>query len=562
MFLQEVRDNLASLNQSVVRLEKEPNNMELLQEIMRLSHSSKSVAASVGFTSTSDLFHALEDIFDAARTGTFAVTNEMTDLCFQALDAIEQSLKTIEQTGQETDCSSAIQALRDAFTHVQDTQNQSIPSPQGASPSPAAPSTDHQPSFSKINYIRVETEKVDRITNLAGELTLLHQQLRRAQMDGANTQPHIENLDHLVQELTYQSIEMRLVPLEQAFAQLPRLVRDMAKSQNKQVRFSMEGIESNLDKSLVDHLLAPITHMLRNAVDHGIETADVRSKAGKSAEGVIRLIVERSQGFARVTVEDDGNRIDVQHLKDIAAKRGFTSSELQDITESTILDLLCSARFSSTEEVSALSGRGVGLSAVRQSAQALGGQFTLTHSETGKRFTLSLPLNLSIIQALLITVDDRQYALPLIHVQRLLTLPQEEIRTALGEPAAVIDGATVPLIVLSELFAPHTTELASALPVTPEPQTQNSQTDKVSRNIHTHDRPIILVASQENTIGLIVDGLVGKAEIMVKPVTRVIRDIEYFAGSTILADGHVALILDVPSLIRAKEHSFISSPIR
>ena len=449
MFLQEVRENLAELNKLMVQLEKEPDNTAILQEILRLSHSSKSIAAAVEYQSTSDLFHALEDVFDAARNGKLAVTSDLTDTCFAAFDHIEASLNSIKKQQKELDCTEITTKILEASKA---TDGKTVEKHVSSEQKMEEDFMEHN-----FNHIRVSTSKIDAITNLAGELTMFKQQMR-TMTKSLTVERLFEDLERLVDELNFQAIDMRLVSLNQAFVRFPRLVRDLARKQGKEIRLEMEGIDIELDKTLVDHLSAPMLHLIRNAVDHGIESPEDRKKAKKNAEGTIRIKVERKEGFARVTVEDDGALIDTEKIKQKAMEHGFAKDRIEAVTEETVLDLLCDPQFSSKDDVSKVSGRGVGLSSVLENVSALGGQLSLNQEEGIKRFTLSLPLQLSIIQALLLEVSGQTYALPLVHVKRLISIPTSDIQMTLGQIATAIDGEDVPLINLNTIFSKEDTK--------------------------------------------------------------------------------------------------------
>ena len=327
MYLQEMRDNLAQLNRHVVQLEKEPGNVPLLQEIMRLSHSSKGSSNAMGFKSTATLFHALEDVFEAARKGNLSVSKEHITLCLKAFDLIDASFTSIEKTKNEQNCTAMAEAVRAIVTQ------QIAAGPTVATPSVTAPVATALPDTGTIDFIRVGTEKIEKLTNLAGEFALLRQ--RTMTLKDPKLAPIIEQLDRLVDDLTFYASDIRLVPLEQAFARFPRLIRDLATSQGKNIRFEMTGTDVELDKTLVDHLVSPLIHLLRNAIDHGIESPEERTKQNKNPEGIIRLTVEREQGFARVSVEDDGEPIDLAHLKEIAKTKGISEETLQGLIPTT-----------------------------------------------------------------------------------------------------------------------------------------------------------------------------------------------------------------------------------
>ncbi len=445
----------------------------------------------------------------------------MVTLCLSSLDRAEASFASITKNRKELPCGDVATTLRAALLTAAKT-------PAAAAAGAQAQAED-DPSLTQVDFIRVNTDTVDALTNLAGEFALFAQRLKT--LAPPALAPQCEQLQKLVNDLAFFTGEVRLVPLEQAFARFPRLVRDLAQTQKKDIRFDMSGTDVELDKTLVDHLASPLIHLLRNAVDHGIETPEERAAKQKPKEGSIRLTVERQQGFVRVTVADDGAPLDLAALKKIGKAKGFTDEQMAHITQENILDLLSLPGFSSSATVSDVSGRGVGLSAVREAAKTLGGQLTLAQDANGKRFTLSLPLQLSIIPAMIIGVAGESYALPLVHVRRLLLLPRTEIKGELGTPAVIVSGTDVPLLDLRSLFG-----LPAATP-----------SSHVS---------IVLTESDRGTTGLLVDRVEGKAELAVKPVPEALRTCPLYTGSAILGSGRVALILDAGNLAREQERRF------
>jgi len=525
LFLQEMRDNCAGMNQKLVALEKKPTDAGLIAEIMRLSHSCKGAAATMGFEKTAEFCHAMEDVFDAVRKGGLVVTPAVIDVCLQGIDTVDACLTQIEKDGKELTEFAALSPLQVILR-----------ANANASPSPATPVaaevTDQLQDIdrmSQVPHIRVESKKLDTLLELAGELSVLRLQFSSAAKDSSQNAvflPLLDRFARLADDLTYQVTQSRLIPLDQVFARFPRLVRDLSRSQGKQIEFVMEGTGIDLDKTLVDHLTTPLIHLLRNAVDHGIESPEIRKKKGKSAQATIAVRVRREQGYAVITVEDDGQQIELSEIKRIAAERGFTAEEIAEIRQETLLDFLCNARFSSTKNISMVSGRGVGLSAVRDTVKELGGHLRLEQDAAGKRFILLLPLQLSVIRAIMVNVQGSTYGLPFVHIRRLLQVTPADIRTSLEQEVTVIDGEDVPVLRLGRVFAPKAKPAAA------------------EELLH-----LLLTDTGEGTVALCVDAVIGNEEVMVKPVSETLHTGHYFSGHTVLADGKVALIVDIPALV-------------
>lgn len=520
-----MHENSAQLSAHIIALEKNPDDKELITEMMRASHSCKGLCSTMNYTATAELCHVLEDIFDGARNDTVSINSNVIDICLESIDALDASIKNIEKNNEELTEFEVLSELLNVTNAKTKPKNIST---KKTSETPVK-EVPEESIVSEISHVRVATKKLDTLLDLAGELSLLKLQFAMTEQgnDSMDTASFIEQFGRLTESLTYNIVESRLIPLEQAFMQFPRMVRDLSKGQGKEVELTMTGVDLELDKTLVDHLSTPLIHILRNAVDHGIEKKEEREKEGKSAKGTISITVKREHGFAVVIIEDDGKLISFPDVRNIAKTRGFSDEELSAISDDSLLNILCDPRFSSSTEITETSGRGVGLSAVKETVQSLGGQFTLTQNNNKKQFTLSLPLQLSIIRALLVEANEETYALPFVHVRRLLRVPTEEILSTLGQPSIIIDGEDVPLISLCETFS-------------------KKKQEKLGASIQ-----VVLVDYKDGTTGLIVDNIHSNEEIMVKPVADVIKGVECFSGSTILGDGNVAMIIDVFSLLHS-----------
>ncbi|MDB4978441.1 MAG: Signal transduction histidine kinase CheA [Candidatus Peribacteria bacterium] len=520
LFLQECRDNCAAVEEQLLAMERDGVTSNRYAEVMRLCHSCKGAAATMQFVRLTDAFHLLEDVFSAARDGKIALDASAIDMALRSIDALRQSLVYVEENNAEPQ---TIEGLPDLHVLA-----------SGGHTEEAAPAAAEQAvtdELSMLPHIRVDARKLDFLLDLAGELSLLRQQFRTL----ADQPQYVLDLDPLVsrlekntQELLIQVNESRLIPLDQAFARLPRLVRDTARSQLKEVTFTMQGTDISLDKSIVDHLVTPLVHLLRNAVDHGIETPAERLKAGKPEQGTVTLSVRGETGFVVVSVEDDGQAIELNELKKLSKNRGFSDDEIESITEETILDLLCSSRFSSSQTVSMVSGRGVGLSAVKQITDGLGGHLSLVRQAGGKRFELALPLQLSIIPIILVRVGEGVYGVPFVHVDRLLQLSSADTMHMMGKRVLDIEGQPLPVRSLATLLHKDTEAIE-------EP------------------RSVLVLSDGNRRFGIAVDEIIRNQEMMMKPLTSPLRSANLYAGCSPLGDGKIALVLDVPALI---QHAF------
>lgn len=388
----------------------------------------------------------------------------------------------------------------------------------------------------RATTIRVETTRLDRLMELVGELVI--HQTRLAQLYGRVGEvleaEHAElqlGLDEAMQSLAWvsgelrkSSMRVRMVAVGALFNRYPRIVRDLARECGKRVRLEVLGAKTELDKTVVEQIGDPLIHLLRNAVDHGLEAPEDRLAAGKPAEGVITLAAAQQGHHILITIADDGRGIDGERVLAKARERGLLG-ENEQLSEQEMLGLIFRPGFSTAQAVTNLSGRGVGMDVVLSNIQRLGGSVQVS-SEPGRgtRFLIKLPLTLAITKALLVSSGEDTYAIPLASVEETLRLRPEEMRSMQGRTMIQVRGAVLPLLRLSELFAQPT----------PAPDGQ--------------PLPTVVVHDGEKRLALVVEGLIGQQDVVVKSLGDFLGHPPGIGGATILGDGRVALILDIPTL--------------
>lgn len=518
LFLQESADNSVKIAQNLLLAEKSPAPA-VLTELMRLCHSCKGAAATMGYDHTAEFCHQLENVFDAVRTGILILTPAAIDVCLQATNAYDAALLQIEKTKAEPASFPVTQALQELIAGV---TPQPVPLAAGESGNVADTQTSP--------HVRVSSSKLDTLLELSGELAILQQQMRSVRLDplsAATMTPLTDRFEKIADDLRYHVMQSRLIPLEYVFVRFPRLVRETANAQGKKIRFSMRGTDIELDKTLVDHLATPLIHLLRNAVDHGIESSEERRTKGKSEEGSITLTVERSGAFVTITVEDDGMPLNVQDLAKRARALGLPESDIAALREDTILDLLVSGRFSSSESVSMVSGRGVGLSAVHQTLRQLGGTLQLRQDKQRKQFILTLPLRLSVIQTILVRANNQIFGLPFLHIHRILDVQKALVQSSLQEPVISLGGQEVPLVFLEHACSGTRGALRA----------------------EQKDYQVLIAGDGQRRTGLCVDEILRNEEVMVSSVPSALHDIPWLSGCALLGDGSIALIVDIPHVL-------------
>lgn len=388
------------------------------------------------------------------------------------------------------------------------------------------------PKLSEAQTVRISIGHLDSMVNLVGELVIIRSRLEKTARvtDDPDLNEALIAFGQVSAELQHEVMRTRMVPVGNIFNRFPRMVRDLGRDLGKDVALHMSGLEIELDRTVLDEIGDPIVHLLRNAIDHGIESPDERVALGKPARGTVSLAADREREQVRITVTDDGRGMDLDRIWKTAVKRGVADPAARDsYTDAEIFLLTCQAGFSTKEEATAVSGRGVGMDVVKGKIEYLGGTISLhTVPGEGTRVTLLLPLTLAIIQALLIGAGDQVYAMPLAAVDEVLGLDEMTVKTVDGRPVAVLrDGSVVTLQRLDRALGAGEPDV-----VMPD----------------AGDRVVLFHVADE-VRSLAVPRLLGRQEIVIKPLSPLFRGTRGFGGATVLGDGRVALILDPRALV-------------
>nr|WP_242492617.1 chemotaxis protein CheA [Methanolobus psychrotolerans] len=381
-----------------------------------------------------------------------------------------------------------------------------------------------------IQSVRVNIERLDNLMNLVGELIINKIRLNQlaSDLNAKHLDESLANLDRLTNEIQTEVMESRMVPIDQIFSRFPRMIRDLAKSEGKQINLIIEGQEIELDRTVLDEIGDPLVHLLRNAVDHGIEPEEERKKLGKPVAGLVRLAASRQRNSVLIEVEDDGKGMDPANLKDIALKKGIlTREEVDKLSDTDAMNLIFMPGFSGAKTITDVSGRGVGMDAVKTKIESLGGSVKISSvAGQGSIMKLQLPLTVAIIQSLMVTVADETYAIPLSNVVRDVGIKSSDIKTIEGKEVILLRGEVLPLLRLHDVL-----------------ECTKEEEDK--KNLI-----VVVVEKMGSNIGFVVDNLLGQQEVIIKTLdNKLLKNMRGFAGATILGDGSVALILDIASLI-------------
>lgn len=686
IFLDETKEHLQNLNTEILNLEQEPENPDTINEIFRAAHSLKGMAGTMGYKRMQNLTHDMENVFSEVRNGAIKVKGNMIDILFQCLDALEEYLNNIQETGDEgtndneplikllngvldskegeepqeekkepeknqdsedggkkwldikfddtqkrvmtealaqgkkaygmtvkvqESCilkaaraflvfkaleeqgeviisKPSVQDIEDerfdldfsliyisdatlddvlkvvrSVSEIEDAQGAVIEDDQigeitavaesqnavqtevpaegektsagektGQQPAAAPKANEKKSQISKpvVNRtVRVDIEKLDVLMNLVSELIIAKNSLVSASVgDRANggINEHIEYLESVTTNLHESVMKVRMVPIESVVNKFPRMIRDLSKKLDKKMELYMSGEETELDRTVVDEIGDPLMHLLRNAADHGLESAEVRKAKGKPSVGSIFLDAYQDGNNVVIEVRDDGAGINTENVKEKAISKGvITPEQGENMSDQEIINLLFHAGFSTSEVVSDVSGRGVGLDVVKSKIESLSGEVEVKSKiNIGSTWTIRLPLTLAIIQALMVDVGGEKYAISLGSIQTIEDITPADVKTVQNKEVIHLRGIVIPLIRLSEVL------------------------DVPSKKNPEDSMTVVIVKKGDRQSGLVVDELMGQQEIVIKSLGKYITRCKVISGATILGDGEVALILDTNAL--------------
>lgn len=635
MFLEESRENLQSLNENLLELEKQPSNINTIGEIFRVAHTLKGMAATMGFTEMSNLTHKMENILELFKSKELDINTEIITLLFQCLDMLSIMVEDIEEGNIEghdisdlveklhmfsiakdevaissiqsntmekmkfddyewTVIKNAIQSnysiykilvnlakdcliksaraflviknLEDkgeiiktlpivekieeeefdsSFQLVYITQEKpeeikkiitGVSEIEEAIVQPISMENNYKAdeekvqsrqtftNKSKINQsVRVDIHRLDNFMNLVSELVINRTRLEQISNDHRLKDLHesLEQVARITTDLQELVLKIRMLPIERVFNRFPRMVRDLSKDLNKDIELVIQGQDTELDRTVIDELGDPLVHLIRNAVDHGIESKDERIKKGKNPQGIIKMIASQEGNKAIIRIEDDGKGMDPEAIRKKAIEKGI---KVDGLIEEELINLIFHQGFSTNDEVTDISGRGVGMDVVKRKISALGGTISVkSEVGVGSTFIIHLPLTLSIIQALLVKVATETFAISLGFIEKVVSIFPQDIKNHHNGQIFIYRDQAIPIIRVNEKLN---------LPLVEE-----------------EEKYLIIVKVGDRLYGLIVDRLIGQQEIVIKPLGKSLMNMNEYVGATILGNGLVTLILDAAALI-------------
>ncbi len=579
-FITEAKESLEKLDEEFVELEQDPQNTEILKSIFRTMHTLKGTAGFFGFKTLEGIAHFAEDILSKLRDGLVVADEEIIDMLLQAVDHIKAIVAHIEEHKQEpvedtyleflvtlSNFADKVARKAQGGTPSEAPAKEKPPAEEPASPEkepekaaqekaekreePERKEPEKKPEAAEVRpvspepprkeapkappqvtltetHIRVDVKLLDHLMNLAGELVLARNRL--VQLANQKVDPELmqatQTLSLVTTEMQEAIMKTRMQPIGNVFNKFPRIVRDLARSTGKKVNLHIEGADTELDRSIIEAIKDPLTHLVRNSIDHGIEPPEERAQLNKPPVGTLVMRAFHEGGQVIIEIEDDGRGIDTEKVKRKAVEKGLiTPEEAERMSDHEALNLIFKPGFSTAEKVTNISGRGVGMDVVKTNIERLGGSIEIRSVKgAGTTVRIKIPLTLAIVPALIVVSGGERYAIPQVSLKELVNIedPEKEIHRIGQSEFYRLRGNIIPLVRLAKVLG---------------------QSDGQARSL-------VILTSGTMDFGLLVDEVRDSEEIVVKPLDRFLKGIPIYAGATIMGDGKVALILDVVGLSR------------
>ncbi|NWF97640.1 MAG: chemotaxis protein CheA [Nitrospirae bacterium] len=554
-FLTEAEESLDKIDPLFVEIEKKGHDKDLLNEIFRIMHTLKGAAGFLGFQQIVDVAHSAENVLKKLRDGEITFTKNLTDVILHSVDMLRLLLDHIKsKDGEQEDITYLLKDLdallqKDSEASQISTQHSENENIESSIPDAKINETTCQINEEKEKIapekrecqqtLRVDVNKLDKVMDLTGEVVLVRNRLLNIvnflELKYADD-PIVQNLfetvsflDLVTSDMQIAVMKMRMQPIKKVFGKFPRLVRDISNSLGKEVTLKVSGEDTEVDKSVIEHIGDPLVHIIRNSVDHGIEHVDVRRANGKDEKGTIEISAYQKGNQIVIEVKDDGKGIDLNKVKEKAITKGLiTIEEAGRMSDNEAINLIFQPGFSTVDIATELSGRGVGMDVVKTNISKLNGYVEVsTKKGEGTCFKIIIPLTLAIIQVLMVRAGKSYYAIPLSNIEETLKISKKDMTSVAGQNIVNIRGRVLPIYELSAITGGNGADN--------EPQ-----------------RYVVVIALGETKFCLALDELLGQEEIVIKNIDGLQTDSSYVLGATITGEGKVVLILDPAGISRYK----------
>lgn len=543
-FITEANTHLDTAEQEMLTIEDDPSNMESVNALFRAFHTIKGVAGFLDLKQIQKLAHVTENLLDRGRSGSLILQGIACELVLASIDLMKRLVASVGTASSSKTALLPMDGVSPVVKRLEDFLDgkivESAPavSAKAQAPEPEEAKADDKPTASAQvaakaagdGTVKVQTDRLDRLIDMVGELVIANSMVAQDLGDTAQKDVrlgrHLGHLGKIVRELQDLSMSLRMVEVGTVFKKMTRVVRDTARKALKEADLVIEGGDTELDRNVVEQLADPLMHMIRNAVDHGVEPPDDRTKSGKSRTGIIKLSAAHKGGSIVIEIVDDGRGLNKEKI----LKKAIANGIIRDsdvLSDKQIFDLIFAAGLSTAEKVTDISGRGVGMDVVKQNIEKLRGRVEIQSTPgKGSVFTIRLPLTLAVIDGLVVKVGAQKYILPITSIEQSLRPTPEMISTVQGRGEIVtVRGAILPLVRLHELF-------------TVEPKT-----------INPCESLVVIVQDNDRRACFLVDELLGQEQVVIKTLGEGIGQLKGISGGAVLGDGNVSLILDVPGII-------------
>lgn len=534
LFMAEALEYYDAMSRHLSELERNPQDVAALNELFRLMHNLKANARAMGFVDMGEVAHKMETLFGQIRSNERTFTGSLVPLTFRAVDTLGNMIRAVGTSQETVDAKPLLENLDHLIKGEEVVE---APAPQTEEEA----ETDAARKLELSDLVYIPVKKLDNLLNLVGELVIDRDRILTlaAELGHPALQATARHLFRISDDLQYSVMDVRLVGAGVLLNKFPRVVRDVAAAENKQVELTLAGQDVQIDRNVLQLITDALLHIVRNAVSHGLENPEARQAAGKPAAGKLLITALTERDDVLIQVQDDGRGIDTEAVRQKAIRNGLVTSETAaTLDEQEVWALLFEPGFSMAEQITDISGRGVGLDVVKLAIDSLGGRLRV-NSELGKgtTFTLVLPTSIAVKGALLIELDERAYAVPLLHTDTVLALPNDQVFAVGGLLMTRIQDENVPLVPLRQLLYSEGDE--------PLPRATRADLPPEG-TLHQ----VLVVSYNNRRLGLLIDRFLRQQNIVVKSLSKPLDTIDLFGGVTLLGNGQLCLVLDVPALTR------------